>query len=59
MFHQWGGPSSTDRAEALMEEVLGMFQGVDKIYKDVCSLNIFHVADTASDAKLKLFNVII
>ena len=35
MFHQWGGPSSTDRAEALMEEVLGMFQGVDKIYKDV------------------------
>lgn len=42
-----------------MEEVLGMFQGVDKIYKDVCSLNIFHVADTASDAKLKLFNAII
>ena len=35
VFHQWGGPSSTDRAEALMEEVLGMFQGVDKIYKDV------------------------
>ena len=35
VFHQWGGPSSTERAEALMEEVLGMFQGVDKIYKDV------------------------
>ena len=35
VFHQWGGPSSTVRAEALMEEVLGMFQGVDKIYKDV------------------------
>ena len=40
VFHQWGGPSSTDRAEALMEEVLGMFQGVDKIYKDVRIISI-------------------
>ena len=39
VFHQWGGPSSTERAESLMEEVLGMFQGVDKIYKDVRQLH--------------------
>jgi Pre-rRNA-processing protein TSR2 len=41
VFHQWGGPSSTERAEALMEEVLGMFQGVDKIYKDVRIYGMF------------------
>ena len=50
VFHQWGGPSSTDRAEALMEEVLGMFQGVDKIYKDVRIISILCRSD--GDTKL-------
>ena len=35
VFHQWGGASSSDRADQLVEEVLKMFEGPDKVYKDV------------------------
>ena len=34
VFHQWGGASSSDRADSLVEEVLKMFEGPDKVYKD-------------------------
>jgi len=33
--HQWGGPSSSAKADALAIEILKTFQGPDKIYKDV------------------------
>jgi hypothetical protein len=33
--HQWGGPSSADKANRLMEEVYQFFQGPDRVYKDV------------------------
>lgn len=33
--HQWGGPSSDRKAEALIEEIMKNFQGPEKIYKDV------------------------
>lgn len=32
--HQWGGPSSAERAAALQKEILDLFAGPDKIYKD-------------------------
>lgn len=38
VFHQWGGPSSTERADSLVEEVLKMFEGPEKVYKDDISL---------------------
>lgn len=38
VYHQWGGPSSKDRAVSLQEEILEMFLGPDKIYKDDISL---------------------
>ena len=33
--HEWGGPSSAERAEALVTDVHSMFFGREKIYKDV------------------------
>jgi hypothetical protein len=38
VFHQWGGPTSNERADSLVEEVLKMFEGPDKVYKDDISL---------------------
>ena len=58
VFHQWGGPSSTDRAEVLMEEVLGMFQGVDKIYKDVRNHSTSEIADIGGSSGTSSFFLI-
>jgi Pre-rRNA-processing protein TSR2 len=33
--NQWGGPSSSTKANAMIEDVLKLFQGPDKVYKDV------------------------
>lgn len=38
VFHQWGGPTSRERAEALQKEIMDMYLGPDKIYKDDISL---------------------
>lgn len=38
VFHQWGGPSSAERANALVIEILQMFNGNERIYKDDISL---------------------
>lgn len=38
VFHQWGGPSSKERADALGDEIVAMFTGPDKVYKDDISL---------------------
>ena len=38
VFHQWGGASSVDRADALVVDVLKMFEGPDKVYKDDIAL---------------------
>jgi hypothetical protein len=32
--YQWGGPSSSDRAEELVKELVDMYLGPDRIYKD-------------------------
>jgi hypothetical protein len=37
-FHQWGGPGSNERAEALVVEIVELFLGPDKIYKDDIAL---------------------
>ena len=36
--HQWGGPQSSDRAEALINEIVELFLGPEKIYKDDVAL---------------------
>lgn len=33
--HQWGGPSTSARVDELVEEIMAMFRGPEKIYKDV------------------------
>ena len=38
VFHQWGGPTSKERAEALRMEIVNMFLGPEKVYKDDISL---------------------
>lgn len=38
IFHQWGGPSSAERVEQLVAELMDMFLGPEKIYKDDVSL---------------------
>jgi hypothetical protein len=35
--NQWGGPSSASKADSLVSEVLALYDGKDRIYKDVCS----------------------
>jgi hypothetical protein len=35
MFHQWGGPTSAERVNELVSELMEMFLGPEKIYKDV------------------------
>lgn len=38
VYHQWGGSDSSSRAEALREELIELFLGPDKVYKDDISL---------------------
>lgn len=38
VYHQWGGAQSADRAQELVEEIIELFLGPDKIYKDDISL---------------------
>jgi pre-rRNA-processing protein TSR2 len=38
VFHQWGGASSSERADSLVIEILEMFNGNERIYKDDISL---------------------
>lgn len=33
--NQWGGPNSSDKANDMINEVLELFGGAQKIYKDV------------------------
>ncbi len=40
VFHQWGGPTTSERVEVLVKEITDMFLGPDKIYKDVSSHQI-------------------
>ena len=44
--HQWGGINSNDKAEALVNELVGMFTGPDKIYKDDVSLLLDEYMET-------------
>jgi hypothetical protein len=36
--NQWGGPASEDKAGDMISEVLGLFDGAQKIYKDVSAV---------------------
>ncbi len=38
--NQWGGPNSADKANMMIQEVLDLFGGNKRIYKDVCMNNI-------------------
>lgn len=46
VFHQWGGSSSRERAEALSTEIISLYLGPDKIYKDDISLVLEDYLDT-------------
>eukprot|EP01039_Chlorochromonas_danica_P009744 gene9744-10778_t len=46
VFHQWGGPSSKERADALGDEIVALFTGPDKVYKDDISLVLEDYLDT-------------
>ena len=35
VFHLWGGASTAERVVALVDELMAMFLGPDKVYKDV------------------------
>ena len=37
--NQWGGPNSSEKANAMITEVLELFGGSQKIYKDVSHIN--------------------
>lgn len=37
--HGWGGIKSEEKAHNLVAEVLGLFYGPDKVYKDVITLS--------------------
>jgi pre-rRNA-processing protein TSR2 len=38
VFHQWGGPQSSERADSLVTEIVELFLGPDKIYRDDIAL---------------------
>lgn len=38
VYHQWGGPTSAQRAEQLVDEIYTLFQCPEKVYKDDISL---------------------
>lgn len=40
VFHQWGGPTSKERADVLREILIEMFLGPDKVYKDDVTLEL-------------------
>ena len=44
--HQWGGPSSTDKAIVLQRELIDLFLGPDKVYKDDIALVLEDYLDT-------------
>eukprot|EP00428_Durinskia_dybowskii_P066801 CAMPEP_0170384742 /NCGR_PEP_ID=MMETSP0117_2-20130122/16156_1 /TAXON_ID=400756 /ORGANISM="Durinskia baltica, Strain CSIRO CS-38" /LENGTH=216 /DNA_ID=CAMNT_0010640503 /DNA_START=71 /DNA_END=721 /DNA_ORIENTATION=+ len=46
VFHQWGGPQSSDRAQDLVDEIVELFLGPEKIYKDDISLLLEDYLDT-------------
>jgi hypothetical protein len=46
VFHQWGGPTSKQRADDLATEIVEIFAGPDKIYKDDVSLVLEDYLDT-------------
>ena len=35
--HGWGGHNGQEKADALVEEIMDLFQGPEKVYKDVSS----------------------
>lgn len=46
IFHQWGGPDSATRADSLVKEIVELFLGPDKIYKDDIALLLEDYLDT-------------
>lgn len=46
IFHQWGGPDSATRADALVKEIVELFLGPEKIYKDDIALLLEDYLDT-------------
>ena len=46
VFHQWGGPTSVERARVLVEEVLDLFRGPDRVYKDDIAIILEDYMDT-------------
>ena len=44
--HQWGGPKSADSADALVDEIVDLFLGPDKIYRDDIALLLEDYLDT-------------
>lgn len=44
--HQWGGPSSTEKAIVLQRELIDLFLGPDKVYKDDIALVLEDYLDT-------------
>jgi pre-rRNA-processing protein TSR2 len=44
--HQWGGPQSAERAQELVAEILELFLGPDKVYKDDIALLLEDYLDT-------------
>lgn len=44
--HQWGGPQSAERADELVAEIIELFLGPEKIYKDDIALLLEDYLDT-------------
>lgn len=44
--HQWGGPQSSARADALVKEIVELYLGPEKIYKDDIALLLEDYLDT-------------
>lgn len=38
--NQWGGPNSHEKANLLLNDIMHMFQGPEKIYKDVSLIEL-------------------
>ena len=46
VFHQWGGPTSSARADDLVKEIVELFLGPERIYKDDIALLLEDYLDT-------------
>ena len=46
VFHQWGGPQSSERADVLVKEIVELFLGPERIYKDDIALLLEDYLDT-------------